>query len=166
MGATFGVKEFRVRINDRDLAAEFGALGSVGRVAREDALLILARAEQLAPLGGDRSVPSLARFRSQVPIIGAHRTRVVPSNPAVSYTQYFVENVSGHAAAVHEGTGPVVSYGRRMVIDMTGRSFSVPGRKKQPSPIKVIPRGVYIRGQVGNPWLKNAAEYVLRGKYG
>lgn len=178
MAATFGIKEFRVRINDRDLAAEFGALGSVGRVAREDALLILGRAEQLVPKGGLRSVPSLDRFRPQAPLLGSHRTRVVPSNPGVPYTQYFVENTSSHAAAVHEGTAPIVSYGRRMVIDMAGhsfdvntgkkirRSFRVEGRKHQPKPIKVIPRGVYIRGQGPNPWLKNATEYVLRGKYG
>lgn len=145
----------RVRMNDGALAAPYARGGEMYRVAERDSLAIMTTADRKAPTG---------RSGRGDTIKGQHRRRVVPASAAMR-VQFFVENTSGHAAYVHEGTtGPIFPLRTQLRVDRRGRQYS-------PKLRLVLAPGVYrfatqVRGQKAQPWLRKAATEVLRRRYG
>lgn len=153
----------RVEIFETILEADFDT--AAAQIAEKDSAEVIKVANLFAPIGGDRSQPSAQRpdrFK-QVPIKGSHRRRVTPGGRFS--VRWYVENTSGHAAAVHNGTlGSLIVPIRRstMVLHLgTNGSVGRPrGRKLRPGD-RVYRRSPVVRGQVANPWLANAAKFVI-----
>lgn len=132
----------RVVVFDANIASLFNPGNDVGIEARKQYNQIMRVADTIAPVGMPRA--------GQIPIRGAHRARYVPRSSSMS-ARYYVENLSGHALFVHNGTtGPIYPlYSRRLKVVLPGKTLIRHS----------------VKGQNANPWITRAADAVLL-KYG
>lgn len=132
---------YRVEVFESEIQGMFAMSGEVGREAQFTAREITVAAEAIVPRGAVPRGDTLS---------GQHRTRFVPASFGYGF-RFYVENTSGHAEWVHEGVdGIIYPWGKVLVLHLPGGSV----------------KARFVRGQGSQPWLREAAEGVLFGKYG
>lgn len=136
----------RVQVYNSNIASMFLGGGEVNREATQITLLILTGA-----------VARASAFSRSGHLAASHRRAVVPSG--IYGTRGYVENTASYAKYKHEGThGPIVST----------RGFSSSTKGNYEAKMRLKPWGSYpaifrreVKGQTGDPWLRNAANDVL-----
>lgn len=141
----------RVKIYESSIQGLFDPGGGAWDEAKDIADLVMVRAiARSARFSPSPQGFSLAEQKGGTErIINAHYRNVIPNGPYNA--RAYIENKSGHAVYKHEGTGPVIT---------------AEGRIMHIRPGKWGPRQAYsVAGQVGEPWLLDAANDVL-SRYG
>lgn len=165
----------RVEVYEMNIRGMFKRSGEAGRWAVGHARDIARVADLEAPIGGAKSLPSASR--GQRPIKGSHRVRFIPRSFNYS-AGYQIQNESGHAAAVHEGTlgANIESWRRNVRVTRRrlgrGRYETNVFRYRKASWMRKTGRMKFIaaggrtviagrvKGQQANPWLARAAAKV------